>query len=85
MKPYIYDSRFIRPNTVTRALHRHQLAGRAVAVLGLVCVLPIHVIAGAIKSVVDDGLCEIRYLLSVAFGRWIDRAKPKQGKGGGEG
>lgn len=84
MKPYIYDSRLIRAKTVEWVFHRHQLAGRAFAVLGLVCVLPIHASAGVIKGVMDDGLCEIRHLLPVAFGRWVDRAQPKQGKEGGE-
>lgn len=87
MKPFEFDSRnFSRRSPVRSWFHKHQIAGRVFAIVGILLVFPTHGIAGAIKQAMDDGVDEFLLLARMAFGPWKDR-NPKTrageaGKGG---
>ena len=74
MKPFEFDSRnFSRHQPVRVFFHRHQLAGRIFALVGLVLVIPTHAIAGAAEQIRQNGVDEFEMLLRMAFARWKDR------------
>ena len=74
LKSYEYDSRNFRRNMPVRVFfHRHQIAGRIFAMAGLVLVLPIHAIAGAVMAIKDNGVDEFRMLMRMSFAPWKDR------------
>ncbi len=75
MKPYEFDSSNFRKKAPVRNFcHRHKVAGRLFGAIGLVLVLPMHAIAGAVMAIRDNGVDEFLILLRMVFGPWRDRA-----------
>lgn len=80
MKPYEFDSRNFRKRTPVRNFcHRHHVVGRLFGALGLVLVLPMHAIAGAVLAIRDNGVDEFLILLRMVFAPWKDRNPKAKG------